>query len=400
MGRHSIKMQKKLQVFLIGNYSGDRQASMQKFADLLFRSLQERGIPVELLRPQPLFSRLAPHSKGLAKWLGYVDKFIVFPWRLRQTLRAIPIEHRRHTVVHICDHSNSPYVGHLGGLSHVVTCHDLIAIQQAAGKLPSPPVSWTGRRLQRWILKWLGRARWIACDSDNTRKDLLTLTERPARFTATIHCQLNHPYAAIARTQAWTILGGLLPQDTGSLVLHVGNNSWYKNREGVLRIFAGARELAPEKRPRLVIIGREFTPEQNQLIARLGLGGFVHLMTDASTEQLEAAYSVADAFLFPSLYEGFGWPPVEAQACGCPVIAGTGGSLAEVLGDSALTADATDETRLAVHLAKVLQDPELRADLREKGLRNVARFQAPRMIDDYVALYERILGDKAKPGEA
>jgi glycosyltransferase involved in cell wall biosynthesis len=173
----------------------------------------------------------------------------------------------------------------------------------------------------------------------------------------------------------------------------VGNNSWYKNRDGVLRIFAKACELAPAARPRLLIIGREFTRKQKDMIAQLGLEADVRRMADASSQQLQAAYSVADVFLFPSLYEGFGWPPIEAQACGCPVVAGAGGSLAEVLGDSALTADAKDETRLAGFVARVLQEPALCEDLRARGLGNVARFRAPRMIDDYVALYERILAE-------
>jgi glycosyltransferase involved in cell wall biosynthesis len=380
-----------LQVILVGNYGDDRQTSMLKFAELMAGSLRNRGVSVELLRPTPLFSRLAPWSGGLTKWFGYVDKFLVFPWQLRRFLRLLPAERRRRTVVHICDHSNSPYVAHLDGWPHVVTCHDVIAIQQAAGKLPAPRVGWTGRILQQWILRGLRRAQWIACVSDNSRKDLLQCTDRPPARALTILSQLNHSYAPIVRTRAWDLLNGVIPQRPGKLVLHVGNNSWYKNRDGVLRIFAKARAMAPATRPWLVIIGREFTGEQDEAIAGLGLSDCIHRVPETSTEQLQAAYSVADAFLFPSLYEGFGWPPIEAQACGCPVVAGTGGSLAEVLGDSALTAVANEEDRLARYLADVLEDPTLRESLQKRGQQNVDRFRAPRMIDEYVALYERIL---------
>ena len=386
-----------LRVILVGNYLPDRQVSMQKFGELMAAGLRERGLAVELVRPQPFLSKLAFGRRGAAKWLGYLDKFVLFPLQLRRRLHRIPAGERARTVVHICDHSNSPYVAHLRRWRQVVTCHDLIAIQQADGRSPGPAVGWTGRIFQRWIARHLRRARWIACVSNNTRRDLGNFTGRTDATVRTILSQLNESFAPLDPAAAWPLLAPALAPAAGVLVLHVGNNAWYKNRDGVLRIFARACALAPGTPARLVVVGPEFSPAQQETITRLGLGARVHRIAGLSSAQLQAAYSVADAFLFPSLYEGFGWPPVEAQACGCAVVAGTGGSLAEVLADSALTADARDEERLAGFLAQLLQDPAARAELKRRGAANVGRFLPPRMIDEYAALYEGMLAAAAGP---
>jgi glycosyltransferase involved in cell wall biosynthesis len=138
------------------------------------------------------------------------------------------------------------------------------------------------------------------------------------------------------------------------------------------------------------LLGPELSASQRDFVAQHGLTGDVTALSGQDTATLQAFYSVADVFLFPSHYEGFGWPPIEAQACGCPVVASTGGSLAEVLGDSALTAPAADEAALAGHVQALLARPALRDEMAAKGRANVVRFAPPRMIDDYQALYARL----------
>ena len=380
-------------VVVVGNYLPDGQKSMQRFADIICNSLRQRGVSMESLRPAPVLSRLVPRTSGLRKWIDYVDKFLIFPQRLSSYISHLSHAMRRRAVVHICDHSNSFYVDSVEGVRNLVTCHDMIAVRQAQGRLPGPPVRWTGQKLQQIIVRGLRRADWIACDSNNTRTDLLSCCRRDVLRTTTIHCQLNHHYTHLAADFAWRVLGPKLQRWHGATILHVGNNSWYKNRDGVLRIFAKAKRLAIEVRPRLVVVGGEFTPAQNSFIVREGLVEVVQRISDVSATELQAAYSLADVFLFPSFYEGFGWPPVEAQACGCPVVAGIGGSLAEILEDSALTASVDDEHKIAWYVSRVLLRKEERERLRVLGLANARRFQPPAMAEKYLEMYYRIIGD-------
>jgi glycosyltransferase involved in cell wall biosynthesis len=107
---------------------------------------------------------------------------------------------------------------------------------------------------------------------------------------------------------------------------------------------------------------------------------------------LEALYNRALVFLFPSRYEGFGWPPIEAQACGCPVVASNIPPLAEMLRQSASLFPLADETAMAAAIVRLATDGEFRHALRQRGLENVkSRFQTSRMMDDYIALYRETI---------
>jgi glycosyltransferase involved in cell wall biosynthesis len=106
---------------------------------------------------------------------------------------------------------------------------------------------------------------------------------------------------------------------------------------------------------------------------------------------LHTLYNAADALLFPSLYEGFGWPPLEAMACGTPVVCSRAGSLGEIAGPAALTADPGDIEGLANHLAAVLTDPSLASGLRQRGIDHAAQFDWDFTAGKVVQIYRQVL---------
>lgn len=110
------------------------------------------------------------------------------------------------------------------------------------------------------------------------------------------------------------------------LILHVGRG-FYKNREFVLEVFAKVRQTKPEVR--LLLVGA-LEPSLENRAAELGLIGSLHIINQVPTDEMSALYSAASVLLFPSLYEGFGYPVVEAGLCGTPVVCSDSGSLAEV----------------------------------------------------------------------
>src|ERR1041384_2034452 len=105
-------------VLLLGNYAADQQESMQHFAQMLLGGLMARGVAVELVRPEPIFGRLISGNSGPAKWLGYLDKFFVFPRTLKRRLRSLGAG----DVLHICDHSNAVYTKYATRIPHLMTC--------------------------------------------------------------------------------------------------------------------------------------------------------------------------------------------------------------------------------------------------------------------------------------
>src|SRR3954470_8271866 len=171
-GPHDSKMK----VLLVGNLAEDRQESMRRFTDLLDAGLRRRGHETTQLVPTLRVARLVrPYRyRGVPKYLGYVDKFILFP----RTLRRHVARHRP-DVVHITDHSNAVYLSATRGRPTLVTCHDLLQIRAARAKIPQQRVVAFGRQCQAWILRHLARAPRIAFVSAKTRVDAARLAGLP-----------------------------------------------------------------------------------------------------------------------------------------------------------------------------------------------------------------------------
>jgi glycosyltransferase involved in cell wall biosynthesis len=130
------------------------------------------------------------------------------------------------------------------------------------------------------------------------------------------------------------------------------------------------------------------TARELGIAARLRFPGFV------ADPDLPALYAAAEAFVFPSLCEGFGFPPLEAMACGTPVVSADGGSLAEVLGDAALVARAGDDEALAASLGRVLREPALRADLKSRGLARAKHFTWERCAEATMGAYRAVAASR------
>ena len=376
-----------MRILLIANYLPDAQQSMQRFAALLETGLAEAGHEVRTLRPAVVLGGLA-RSESAEKWLGYIDKLVLFPRVLRKAVEWAEI-------VHVCDHSNSVYVKYLEERPYLVTCHDLLAVRSAKGEIFQQRTRWSGRRLQSMILRGLERSRHIACVSDATREDVLRVVPGARREGKQVSCVrngLNYPYAPMDSAEAGVRLQNLGLRAERPFLLHIGGNQWYKNRLGVLRIFALLKERAECSGFALVMAGKPLTPELREFIRLQKLESVVVELVNATDEDLRALYSSAEMMLFPSLAEGFGWPIIEAQACGCPVVTSNLAPMNEVAGDAGIYIDPADPQSAACDVAAAMrQGPALRTRLREAGLRNAARFSTAEMIQGYLALYERVV---------
>jgi glycosyltransferase involved in cell wall biosynthesis len=178
---------------------------------------------------------------------------------------------------------------------------------------------------------------------------------------------------------------GLRPDE--SYFLQIGANHWYKNRAAAIAIFSELRKLAPHASARLVMAGGAMTAELEAAARQHGVRDYILAIPGPSNQQLQALYSGALAMLFPSREEGFGWPIVEAQACGCPVAIADRRPMNEVAGRAAILIDPADPRSAGQTIAAALQDADR---LRAAGLQNASQYTMDRMLDQCEALYHKI----------
>ncbi len=353
---------------------------MQIWARALERELLQLGIEASLIFPQPVLGRFRPSPVGLGKWLGYVDRYLFFPRRLRAAAASAD-------VVHMVDHGSAMYCAHVNGKPTVVTCHDMLAVRGALGELPEMQASRTGRYLQRWICAGLKRATRVACISQATFDDASRILGRHDHFRIVLN-GLNYPFQPLESGEVERRLA-FVSGIRKPFILHVGTNHARKNRDGVLRVFA---QVAAHADLQLVFAGEALDHQLVQLAQKLGIFDRIVQVVKPTVSVLEALYNRAVALLFPSRFEGFGWPPIEAQACACPVVASDIPPVAEVLRQSAALHGLDDEAGMAASILRVATDEEYRNRLRQLGIENVrTRFQTSRMMKEYVALYQEIL---------
>lgn len=370
-----------MKILLIANYLPDGQQSMLHFANMLYKGLIELKHDVRLIRPKPFFNFFKQSYKGLGKWLGYLDKFIIFP------IRLVKAKHWA-DIVHICDHSNAIYTRYLKDIPYIVTCCDMLAIRSAQGEFKENSTRWTGRQLQKMILNGLNKAQYVVCISKATRDDLLRISNLKPEKTSIIYMGLNYPYSPMQYEKASGRLKSLKKNIKYPFILHVGKSSWYKNRLGVLNIFRHMLRSNEISNLNLIFAGQKLTKEMHRYIKQYHLEQKVIGIISPKDEDLDALYSLAEALIYPSLQEGFGWPIIEAQACGCPVFTTNRAPMTEAGGDAAIYFDPYKPEETAYIIVKNLKYKDR---IKEKGFLNIKRFNTEKMMEEYIKVYQKIL---------
>ncbi len=365
-------------VCLLHNYRERGQMSMKLYAERLGDALQRQGVTVERVRPKDLLPAWWHRFKLVDKLDSYAGRFALYP-RTARRLRA--------DVFHITDHGQAFLLHSLDPARTVVTCHDIILLVLASGRLGSafsPPFA---TKVLRHSLRAMKRTRWIIADSEQTRRDLASLADIDPATVRVIHPGLNFAYRPMPEARDAT--RGRHGLGDGPVVLQVGQTGFYKNIEGCLRV---VRELRRQGLPvTFARAGHRLRPTQAALVRQLRLESDVRDLGPLSDEDLAALYAASDVLLHPSLYEGFGWPPLEAMASGVPVVCSRSGSLAEVVGDAALTAEPEDVRGLAGHVAAILTDPALATELRRRGLARARHFDWDRAATEVLAVYRQVM---------
>jgi glycosyltransferase involved in cell wall biosynthesis len=368
--------------------------SMPRFARLLKTSYETRGYEVEVWSPRPKLHRILAGSR-FAKWGGYIDQYLLFPLWVRKMMRTVSDD----TLFVFCDQALGPWIPLVKERPHVVHVHDLLALRSALGELEENPTSISGRIYQRYIRWGFSQARHFISVSKKTRDDLHRFGQISAITSEYVYNGLNFPFSPLRQDEALQILlNAKLPATADGMVLHVGGGQWYKNLPGVIAIYAKYAARDANALP-LWCIGPNPRGAALAALEKVPSNGRVLFFSRLDNLTLQAAYSVARVFLFPSLAEGFGWPLIEARACGCPVITTDEAPMNEFPSEDSrfiprmgLGIDIDMWAELGASLARDLiaqrnRDP---AKCVERAQAWAKRFDADKSIDAYLSIYEDV----------
>lgn len=229
----------------------------------------------------------------------------------------------------------------------------------------------------------LKRADAVITDSYNSKQDIIRYYGIAEEKIKVIHLGVDEAYRPVSEKSKFIDTIG------GPYILNVGTLEPRKNLITLLRAFKLAKaEGIPHK---LVVAGlkgwgdTKIKREINGVESDIILAGYL------PQGELPGLYSFADLFVYPSIYEGFGLPPLEAMACGTPVITSNVSSLPEVVGDAAVTVEPRDEKKLSEMILKVLDDRELIESLKSKGLERARLFSWERTARETLKVYESIM---------
>jgi len=291
-------------------------------------------------------------------------------------LMAIPLMKAYHPdIVHETYYSSLAFAPK--GVCRVITAYDLIQEY-----FPAP--SREKNKFLSMKMKAFSRADHIICISENTRRDLMEYYDIPASKVSVVylgfdvlatdsHVNQNHqgqPY-----------------------ILYVGQRAGYKNFIDFIRAYASSEWL--QKNFRVYCFGGgKFTSTEKDQFKKLGVNESYIQQLGGDDAVLASCYRNAAAFVYPSLYEGFGIPPLEAMAAGCPVICSKTSSIPEVVGDAGEYFDPSSMESIRSSLEKVLQSPLRRAELVAQGIERCKLFTWEKCASETLAIYRNICSKK------
>jgi len=364
------------EVLLFRDIPEERRLSMERFADAL-----EEGLAAD----RRLTTRsVTVHRGSVGERLRipaldrYLPRFVRYPLLARR---------QRASVYHIVDQGYAELAAVLPRDRTVITCHDLFLLLAEEG-LTEPRGGRLSVQRFRLSVSFLRRVARVVCVSAATRADVMRLCRVPEKRIAVVPNGIDALFRPFDRGTETRLKTGLVGEGR-VVVLHVSSGVGYKNVPATLEVVAA---LARAGRPvALVRTGVPLSQDELSLARRLGVEESIIDCGRVSESRLVEIYNLSDVLLFPSFYEGFGWPPLEAMACGLPVVASNRGAIPEVVGEAGLLAGPDDIAGLARAVTEVLESADLRKTLRGKGLRRASEFTWQRAVDGYVRVYEEVL---------
>lgn len=339
---------------------------------------------------QQLRASFAHHVKPVAGPLGRNPSFEKMTWEQwtgPSMARKLGVD-----VFHV-PHFAPPLL--TGSTPVVATIHDVIPL-----RLPLYHASARAKVYSNVVSRAAHRATMVITISQHAKQDIMDVLKLPAERIRVIYQAASDdikPVEDPEKLAAARARYGL----TGRYVFYLGGLDARKNVPQLVRAFSHLYKRLGDPNLQLLISGNpdkqrgSLFPDPRPVAADLGMSGQI-LYRFVEEEDKAAVYSGASVFVFPSLYEGFGLNPLEAMACGSPVICSNRTSLPEVVGDAAISLDPDDLPAMIEAMYNVLTNDELSADLRARGLARAKLFSWRKTASETLKVYEEAVARKKK----
>jgi len=278
----------------------------------------------------------------------------------------------------------TPFLFGAGGVRTVVTVHDVFP-----WSCPGTSTLLDTLIYRRWLPRVLPCVDAVITVSRASKADIVHYLKVPGDRVHVIYEGVSATYRPLSNAEVAMIRARYgLP---AGYILFVGSIEERKNVRRLLQAYARLRQAGEQRILAVVGVRKRKYSGILATLKELNLEEHVIFTGYVPEADLPALYSGADLFVSPSLYEGFGLPPLEAMACGTPVVCSNAASLPEVVGDAAITVDPCDVEGLAEAMHRVLTDLDLGEELRQRGLERARQFTWERTARETVAVYQEVL---------
>lgn len=335
------------------------------------------------------FTRTQPPNLKLSRSRLPTHRALVrIPWE--QVALPVAAAMSRLDILH-CTVNVRPFVA---PCPTVVTVHDLIFLRYPEKFHPAKRLYLTA--MTRWSCR---RAAHVIAVSHATRRDVIDLLAVDPSNVTTVHNGVGEQFRPLPRSQVEAFRRE--KNLSSRAVLYLGTLEPRKNIPTLLNAFAGVARQ-PEYADLTLLVGGSTGWYYDEIFAtaeRLGLTGphtaeRVRFLGRVPDSELPLWYNIAAVFAYPSLYEGFGLPPLEAMACGAPVLASNTSSMPEVVGQSGLLLDPDDPAEWAAAMRGILSNPDLAARLAESGQEQAKTFSWERTAQQTTEVYRQVRGSR------
>ncbi len=363
-------MNKKISVNFITGIKADRSYGFSVYENNLYNALKNKvNFNIISMNSLPL-----PIGRTLNRNLSL---YLLYPFYLRHKIK-------NNKVTHITTQKNAFALNFINPWKSVVTCHDII---------PYIFTEFSGVRrfLFDLSVKGMQKADKIIAVSKSTKKDLINYLDFPEDKINVVYESINPDKFKPIDSAREKLKEKGFDFGDNRIILYVGLDKPTKNIPALIKAFYKLKKVMDDVKL-IKIGGYEWKSERTKilnLIKELNLEKDVLFFENVSGEILPLFYNACDIFVFPSLYEGFGLPVLEAMACGCPVIASNKASIPEVVGDAGILFE-PDEDNLFNSMFNLLSDESLRKELSKKGLEQAKKFSLEKECEETLKIYEKL----------